>query len=69
MQAPGAYQKLVEAIEVAGEISQTEAKRVADLYLSKAIRAVKLDGVDGSIKLAHGGFMEKAVIRRALSGL
>ena len=52
----------IETLRARGGLTEAEAEKVLATY--KRLRVVTSRG--GEIKVKHGGFMERAVIRRAL---
>lgn len=60
-------QRLIDLVQDVGKLTTVEANAVADLYLSKKVRAVTIDPVSGALKIAHGDFMTFEVISRALA--
>lgn len=64
-----AIDRFAEAVAERGGISRADARRVTELYLSKKIRAARVDVVAGTVTVTHGAFLERRVIRRALASL
>lgn len=62
-----AFDRLTDTIAEHGAITREQATQVAELYLSKKIRAAKLDVVGGQFTMTHGSFLDRDVIRRALA--
>jgi hypothetical protein len=58
--------RLVACLAEVGGISLADADKVATLYLSKKIRAAKLDPIGGEFRMIDGRFMDRVVIERAL---
>lgn len=58
-----AEDRFLEALMNLGKISRTDAEKVMDVYWKH--KAIKRNGPD-NIKVVHGGFLDKEVIRRAL---
>ena len=58
------FNKLVDALVVAGNLNEDVAVKVANLYLDEKI--AKLDIGVGSFKIKHGAFFDVDVIERAV---
>lgn len=57
-------QHMIEAIATAGAISVDQAEQVLAVFIK--VKAVKFGAHDG-FTVTHGAFMDREVIRRALS--
>lgn len=57
-------QNMIEAIATNGEITVAQAEKVLSVFVK--VKAVKFGAHDG-FWLTHGAFLDRAVIRRALS--
>ncbi len=57
-------ESLRETIQDITDCSLPVAIKVTDYYQKE--RILKLDGVDGSLSLAHGAFMDKDVLERCI---
>jgi hypothetical protein len=54
----------LEVLMTAGGISKAEAEKVFHTY--KKLKVVKMDAVNGIVRVTHGGFRDRDTIRRAL---
>lgn len=62
--ADNAERQFIECLCEAGEITETEARKVADLYFKNKL--AKIDYGIGHVNVKHGALYDKDVIRRAL---
>lgn len=59
-----AERNFIESLSLLGSIDEDKAVKVMNFYLHHKL--AKLDWRIGKISVVHGGFLERAVIRRAL---
>jgi DNA repair protein RadC len=55
----------LEILMTAGGISKADAEKVFQTY--KKLKVVKMDAVNGTVRVTHGGFLDRDVILRALN--
>lgn len=61
----GSKDRLTMAVAVLGDIACSDAELVVDYYITLKIAKYGFDG--SSLNVTHGSFLDREVIRRALS--